>query len=300
MRPAASVRSIRALDNWKGSLGRFSGEAQEVLQRAEQEIERVLSWLQERLNYWRGEVQRRREEVLRAQAALARCQASGRYDRHGHYHAPNCGAQVRALHLAEERLREAEAELHNVQQWMRRVEEAVKEYRIHSRRLKALATTHTEKAQAFLGQKISDLERYVALTSAVSVLGPTPLNAVRLQYKRAEASARGRAKREAKRQEIELVQKTRRGTRDWSDSQLRQLKNARSWKDFPKGYVGHHINNVARFPDLAGNPDNIRFVTPKREHFVKLHRKSCRNNTSGKMFNRKSLMVQRAKHRPSL
>jgi hypothetical protein len=52
---SAQVRSIQALEDLKGALGRFGGEAQTSLQAAEQEIRRTLDWLQERLNYWRSE-----------------------------------------------------------------------------------------------------------------------------------------------------------------------------------------------------------------------------------------------------
>ncbi len=51
MSASAHVQSIQALDDLKGALGRFSGEAQAVLGAADQEIRRTLDWLQERLNY---------------------------------------------------------------------------------------------------------------------------------------------------------------------------------------------------------------------------------------------------------
>jgi hypothetical protein len=52
------------------------------------------------------------------------------------------------------------------------------------------------------------------------------------------------------------------------------------------GYHGHHINNVADNPDLAGEPNNIRFLTPS-EHF-QTHENNWQNATSGPLVNRGS------------
>jgi DNA repair exonuclease SbcCD ATPase subunit len=172
---SAQVQSIQALDDLKGALGRFAGEGQEALQAAEQEIRRTLDWLQERLNHWQNEVRRRQEEVRRAEAALARCQASGYYDREGHYHAPDCSAYERTLRQAQIHLQEADAELRNVQRWTQLVQQAIGKYHAQARRLQDLATVHTEKAQAFLGRAIADLEKYLAVVpSLVSSSGVAP------------------------------------------------------------------------------------------------------------------------------
>lgn len=53
-----------------------------------------------------------------------------------------------------------------------------------------------------------------------------------------------------------------------------------------KGYEGHHINNVRDRPDLAGNPDNIRFVKGRSEH-LKEHDGNWRNPTKGKLLKRR-------------
>jgi len=163
MSSSANVQSIQALEDLKGALGRFSGEAQEALGAAEQEIRRTLDWLHERLNHWQNEVRRRQEEVRQAMDALRRCQASGYSDRDGHYHAPDCSAYERALRQAQARLEEAERELRNVQHWTRQVEQAAGDYHVQARRLQQLAATENQKAQAFLERAIGDLERYMAV-----------------------------------------------------------------------------------------------------------------------------------------
>jgi hypothetical protein len=159
---SAQVRSIQALEDLKGALGRFGGEAQMALQAAEQEIRRTLDWLQERLNYWRSEVQRRQEEVRQARADLASCRASGYYE-NDRYHAPDCSAEEHALRQAQVRLHEAEEELQNVQRWMKAVSEAVDTYRVQAQRLGRLIVTDLPKANAFLERKIAELQAYLAV-----------------------------------------------------------------------------------------------------------------------------------------
>jgi uncharacterized protein (DUF885 family) len=173
---SAHVLSIQALEELKGALNQFNAESLEGLNAMESEIRRTLDWLQERLNYWQNQVQRRQEEVRRAEAALARCQASGYWDRDGYYHAPDCSAYEWAVFQARARLREAETELANVRRWLAQVQQAVREYEIQARRLQELATTHTDRARAFLGRAQNRLEQYLAVApvAAPSAVAASP------------------------------------------------------------------------------------------------------------------------------
>ena len=148
MSPTANVRAIRSLEDLRGALGRFGGEARESLQAAEQEIRRTLDWLQEWLNYWQREVER-------CQRAYDACMRSQDRDGRG----SSCNAEAAAL-------RRAEAELANVRRWLAQVQQAVGSYHVQARRLQDLATTHTEKAQAFLERKVAELEQYRAVAPA--------------------------------------------------------------------------------------------------------------------------------------
>lgn len=44
------------------------------------------------------------------------------------------------------------------------------------------------------------------------------------------------------------------------------------------GYQGHHIKSVKGFPDLAGDPNNIQFLT--RSEHLKAHGGNWKNITS--------------------
>jgi hypothetical protein len=169
----ADVRSIQALEDLKGALGHFGGEAQEALGGAQREIQRVLEWLGQRQQHWQTELRRRTEAAGIAAAALARCQASGSYDSEGRYYPPNCTAYEAALAQARGRLREAEVELRKVQQWTREMQRAVGEYQRQVVRLSALLSGELPLASALLGRKIASLQGYAAMSGPARRWSPT-------------------------------------------------------------------------------------------------------------------------------
>ena len=170
MAALANVFAINALEDLRGALNRFGGEAQRSLSAAELEIRRTFDWLQERLNHWQNEVRRRQEQVRQTQAALARCQASGYYDpQTGRQYIPDCSAYQNALLQAQVRLREAEAELRTAQEWGRLLQQATADYQLQAQRLAAALSNDLPKATALLGRKIADLQAYLAVTAAAGV-----------------------------------------------------------------------------------------------------------------------------------
>jgi len=96
------------------------------------------------------------------------------------------------------------------------------------------------------------------------------------------ASQRQGAVRKAWKEEQSMVERTAgRGTRRWNSAQLKELKETGK----VKGMKGHHINNVKHHPEMAGDPNNIEFVTTK-EHLLR-HNGNFRNKTTGTLKNRK-------------
>jgi RHS repeat-associated protein len=80
-------------------------------------------------------------------------------------------------------------------------------------------------------------------------------------------------------EERELV-KAGKGTREWTAAEKEELLNTGK----VKGYEGHHINSVHNNQHLAGNPDNVKFMT-RSEHF-KEHGFNWRTSTDGALLNR--------------
>ena len=95
---------------------------------------------------------------------------------------------------------------------------------------------------------------------------------------------RRNAVRGAWKDEKQLVYKSGNGTRNWSPAEKRErLINGKV-----DGYQGHHINNVKHHPELAGNPENVIFVT-RQEHLLK-HGGNFRNKTTGPLMHRKKTL----------
>lgn len=72
---------------------------------------------------------------------------------------------------------------------------------------------------------------------------------------------RQKAVREAWKNEKRLVLEGK-GTRNWSKQQQKEILKRGS----VKGYDGHHMKSVIKYPQYAGNPKNIQFLTEK-EHY---------------------------------
>src|SRR5262245_57268889 len=60
------------------------------------------------------------------------------------------------------------------------------------------------------------------------------------------------------RQEVELIERTGRGSRPWTPDEIAKILDGASYKDL--GYTGHHINRVADAPAWKGDPRNIEFL----------------------------------------
>lgn len=164
MAATANVFAINALDELRGALNRFGGEAQGSLGAAELEIRRAFDWLQERQIHWQNEVHRRIDQVRQAQAAFARCQASGYTDpQTGRQYVPDCSAYADAMLSAQVHLREAESELRTCQDWGKILRNAVSDYQRQAQRLSADLGNDLPKATALLGRATTTLYSYAAI-----------------------------------------------------------------------------------------------------------------------------------------
>jgi len=88
------------------------------------------------------------------------------------------------------------------------------------------------------------------------------------------------AVRQAWKEEREVVLRSGRGTRQWTEAEKQVLRK----EGKVPGYEGHHVRNVYDHLLEAGNADNIRFFT-KSEHLAE-HAGDWRNMTTGPLVNR--------------
>ena len=92
-----------------------------------------------------------------------------------------------------------------------------------------------------------------------------------------KASERAAAVRKAWKMELDDVKNGGTGiSRAWSNSEKIELIN----NGKVSGYHGHHMKSVKGYPDLAGDPNNIQFLTPT-EH-LDAHGGSWRNISHGR------------------
>lgn len=165
---AANVRNIQALVELKTALVRFQSDVQASLLSAQQEIHRTQEWLAERERHWKRQVEQSEQALRQAQAALARCEASGTYDREGRYYPPNCAGQEREVTAAQQQLGQTRAELENAQQAVRAVQQQAGEFQREAQRLTVILNNDVAKATALLERKIAILQGYIGDSAPTS------------------------------------------------------------------------------------------------------------------------------------
>lgn len=95
------------------------------------------------------------------------------------------------------------------------------------------------------------------------------------EEKRRLANERQNAVRNAWKLECERV-KSGQGTRTWSKNQQEELMTRGS----VRGFEGHHMKSVSLYPEYAGEPRNIQFLT-EEEHLYGAHQGNYHNLTNG-------------------
>lgn len=157
MSPTVEVRAIDALEELQTSLVRYADQAQATLAAIAREVQRTLDWLEERQRHWRGEVQRRQEEVRLTLAAYQRCLSSGDRD-----HPPSCGREELAFLDARRRLAQAEAEERMATQARLAVQAETEIYARDANRLHVTLQTETVKSIEVLRSKVTVLRAYAS------------------------------------------------------------------------------------------------------------------------------------------
>ncbi|HZU01365.1 MAG TPA: hypothetical protein VFA10_16975 [Ktedonobacteraceae bacterium] len=171
MSSSANVHSIQALEEFRSALQRFKSEAQAPLNAVEGEINRVRVWLQERLQYWQNELRRRRRILEEAQSALRACEAMAvaAAVASGGRAAPDCSPLQAAVIRAKQRVQEAEQELRTVQEYIKRVEDAVASYQHQARQFVAVLDNDLLKGSELLNKSVAILLSYVSGSLGTSV-----------------------------------------------------------------------------------------------------------------------------------
>lgn len=157
MSQSAQVRSLDRLKQLEAALIRFRVDAQTALGAAEMALRRVHDILDERLRYWKQQVNKRQEDVQRARSDLsyARSLHEGK--------SVGCVEQELALRKAQERLREAEGKVATVLRWQRELPNFEKDLEGPMRGMAGFLEADLRQGIAQLGNKIASLEAYLSL-----------------------------------------------------------------------------------------------------------------------------------------
>jgi RHS repeat-associated protein len=100
-------------------------------------------------------------------------------------------------------------------------------------------------------------------------------------------SQRQTAVRQAWKQERARVASGKEGTLNWTAAEKTELLQTGR----VSGYQGHHINSVKGHPELAGNPNNVRFVKGAQGNLAE-HGGDFRNPTTGPLLSRALTALQ--------
>ena len=76
------------------------------------------------------------------------------------------------------------------------------------------------------------------------------------------------------------------GTREYTPEQIQELLETSK----VRGMDGQHINSASSYPELQGNPDNIKMLT-RDEHFAE-HGYDWRNQTSGELIDKDKMVTE--------
>jgi hypothetical protein len=157
---AANIRSIQAIQDLRAALTRFAADAADALRAADLEVRHAVEYLQQRQLHWEREVRQCRDELERAQAAFTACRAQAYRDAEGRVYIPPCTAEQARVQQAQAALQTAMTELANASAWLRRVEDAEREYRRQAQRIGATLSSDVPRATASLGTALSHIEGY--------------------------------------------------------------------------------------------------------------------------------------------
>ncbi len=160
------ISSIQALTDLRNGLNQYSRDTRATIRQLDTELHRTQKWLEQRKQFWEGEVRRSEEAVRQAQAVLIRCQNSNRGDRKGGRNAPpDCSGQRAALARAESKLQEARNNLLNVNRWLNTLGEAAAFYKQKAQSMNRFIDKDLVKGQLFLEEKTEALNDYISVTT---------------------------------------------------------------------------------------------------------------------------------------
>lgn len=169
MSDSAKIRSIDALDVLAAGLGQYAAHAQQVMAAAIMEAKRTIAWLEQRQQFWRNEVLRRKEIVRRASAIYHDCKRPVYDARTKTSYVASCDAELQQFRNAERYLDEAKDEEQKVLRAKYAVQSALEHYQKEARHLQSTLQNQVPTSVGWLRRKAAVLRSYAASQPGLSV-----------------------------------------------------------------------------------------------------------------------------------
>jgi hypothetical protein len=161
MSRSANVRSIAALKEFRGSLGKFAEQTSLSLDEALGETQRALHWLREDcFRYWKKQAFERHEAHVQAKLNLKRKKI---FDRTLQGSPSSCIDERKALKKAELRLEMAQRKLKRTRYWIQQLDRDAADFKGIIQGLRSMVDADLPQARARLDNMIHSLEAYVRL-----------------------------------------------------------------------------------------------------------------------------------------
>jgi hypothetical protein len=158
---SARVYSAQALEDFRAKLVEFRQDVIEALAAADAGLQQMYDWLEQQLEYWRHEEQKRSEILIRARRELEERRHASARDHRG------CTEQEVAYRKARQRLEEAEEKGKRCRNWSKVLPQHQTEYNGPARTLAGMMETEVVRALALLRQKIDLLAEYQSLKAGL-------------------------------------------------------------------------------------------------------------------------------------
>ena len=160
MSESANISSVEAVTRFLAVLRDRKTRAENILSAQQQEMHRVIDWLEQELPFlWKQELRRRYDRVAMKRTEYESCKLrtmSG--DR------PSCYEEKKAYDLAKQRLHEAEEKIDVVQRWRTKFTQQAEECRGRLGTFQNLLDHDLEKTIALIERMVQSLEAYMGRT----------------------------------------------------------------------------------------------------------------------------------------
>lgn len=158
----AKVESLDALKELRTFLCHLASKITLSIEDAEYDLQNTVNWLkQDQSPYWKSQVNKRKEEFMRAKLELKRKQYLEKPSMGGSYSHID---QKKALAIAQSRFEQAESKLKKVHHWIPILEKQMHECRTTLQGLSNLIQIDLSKKRTQIDQMIYSLESYMDVT----------------------------------------------------------------------------------------------------------------------------------------